>query len=160
MAILTKSGRVGMAEAMAAQPVFMAWGRGDPEWGESPPGESVEATALNQVIGYRKAARVRFCTPDPEGDIVVSSGRFRISDTPTNHLYLQFLFDFNTAPDEVIREMGIYLGAQPNAGLPPGQEYFQPDELEHKGTLLLLEYRKPLYRDIGVRETFEYVITL
>ncbi|WP_073585037.1 hypothetical protein [Vibrio quintilis] len=159
VAILTKSGRTAIAQSIAAQPVFMAWGHGDTEWEETPPSESVTSTALLDTVGYRKASRVLFCEPDPDGEIVVTSGRFKLSDTPTNHLFCEFRFDFEDAQGETLREVGVMVGTEPKADAPAGQFYFQPEELEKSGTLLLLEHRKPLYRDTGVRETFEFVIT-
>ncbi|CAM3692233.1 hypothetical protein VA7868_03739 [Vibrio aerogenes CECT 7868] len=159
MAILTKSGRTAIAQSIAAQPVFMAWGRGESAWEETPPSEPVTSTALVDTVGFRKSSRVLFCEPDPDGEIVVTSGRFKLSDTPTNHLFCEFRFDFEDAQGETLREVGVMVGTTPKADTPAGQFYFKPEELDKDGTLLLLEYRKPLYRDIGVRETFEFVIT-
>lgn len=159
MATLTKSGRTAMAKAISNLPVYMCWGQGNPEWGETPPAEEVTATALLDAVGYRTASSVQFCEPSIDGAIAISSGRFAVSQDPTNHLYLKFVFEFEDAEGTTIREIGVMTGTVPITGLPQGQSYFQPGEITSAGDLLLLEHRKPLYREVGVRETFEFVVT-
>ncbi|WDE04669.1 hypothetical protein SG34_025620 [Thalassomonas viridans] len=159
MAILTQSGRIALAEFVASQPIFIGWGRGDVSWGDNPPAEQITSTALLDALGYRKASRVKFCQPDSEGGIEVPTGKFSLVESPTNHIYLEFNFDFDNALGETLREVGVMVDSQPKAGLPDGQYYFTPDELESTGSLMLLEHRKPLFRDQGVRETFEFVLS-
>lgn len=159
MAILTKSGRAAMAKAVADQPVFMCWGKGDENWPSPPPDESINASELIDVVGYRKATLISYCEPDPNGEIVIPSGTFTLSQENTHHLYLRFVFDFEDGLSETIREVGILIGTEPKPGLPPGQYYFTPDQVETAGMLLLVEHREPILREMGVRETFEFVVT-
>ncbi len=159
MAILTKSGRIAMAKAIAGLPIFMCWGQGGPGWEEEPPAELVTAAALLDVVGYRAAASVQFCETATDGEISIPSGRFTVSQEPTNHLYLRFVFDFEDAEGKTIREIGVMTGTTTIPDLPEGQHYFLPEQVQSAGDLLLLEHRKPLYREIGVRETFEFVVT-
>ncbi|MEM1000463.1 MAG: hypothetical protein AAGN35_25650 [Bacteroidota bacterium] len=159
MAILTKSGRTAMAKAIADQPVFMGWGKGDPNWDSPPPDESVNATGLIDPVGYRKATSVAYCVPDPDGEISIPSGRFREVNELTHHLYFRFVYDFEDGLSESIREVAIFIGTEPKSDLPPGQFYFSPEQIDNPGMLLLLEHRERILREVGVRETFEFVVT-
>ena len=141
MAILTTSGRTAMAVAIAAQPLHLAWGSGDPAWDDALIPEPIDATALVQEVGRRAVTLVQFCQPDPDGELIVPSGRFAISAEPTQHLYLRFNFDFADAAAGLIREAGVFLGSVVQSGLPEGQRYFAPADLASPGTLLALERR-------------------
>ena len=159
MAILTQSGRTALAEFVASQAIFIGWGRGDISWGDNPPDEQVISTTLLDAFGYRKASRIKFCQPDTNGEIEVPTGKFTLTETPTNHVYLEFNFDFDNGLGETIREVAVMVGSEAKAELPAGQYYFTPQQLESIGRLMLLEHRKPLFRDQGVRETFEFVLS-
>ncbi len=148
-----------MAKAIAEKPIFMCWGEGEENWGENPPKESIESTELAQAVGYRKASTVQFCEPTTEGDIVIPTGRFKISEAPTNHLHFKFNFDFEDAQGKTIQEIGVLVGTAIQDNMPEGQEYFEVDQIKDQGSLLLIEYRKPLYREVGARETFEFVVS-
>lgn len=159
MATLTDSGRIAMAKAIADLPIFMSWGEGDGAWTETVPDELVTATSLQNVVGYRQATSVQFCEESPDGEISIPAGTFTVSETPTRHLYLKFVFDFEDASGGTIREIGVKTGTTTAEGLPEGRQYFLPAEITAAGDLLLIEHRKPIYREIGVRETFEFVVT-
>ena len=98
MAILVNSGRAAAAAAVKAQPIHMAWSSGDPSWDEAPVPELATAETLLNELGRRRASQVLFCTPDPQGELVVPTGRFTASTAPTKHLYMRFAFDFVDAP--------------------------------------------------------------
>ena len=158
MSVLTDSGRAVIAESIAERPIHLAWGIGDGQW-DTPPAEDVAATGLINEVGRRKVFQVSHVAPADDGDIVVPTGRFTPSDVPTGHLYLAFRFDFEDAANEVIRELGVFVGTQPKDTAPPGKLYLLPDELADGGTLLLLEHIAPLYRNAASRQTFEFVIS-
>lgn len=158
MSVLTDSGRAVIAESVAQRPIHLAWGTGDGEW-DTPPSEDVAAVALIHEVGRRKVFQVSHVAPADDGEIVVPTGRFTLSDAPTGHLYLSFRFDFEDAADEVIRELGVFVGSVPADGVPSGKLYLLPDELADPGTLLLIENISPLYRNAASRQTFEFVIS-
>lgn len=162
MAILTKSGRIAIAKAIASRPLHLAWGQGDETWPVDPPPEDTEATALLDEVGRRYALEVAFVVPNEQGEIVVEgSGRYSRSPTPTNNLYLQFKYDFADGATAVIRELGVFVDTELIDGLPPGQEYFVPSEIADggSGTLLHLEHTTPNYRSPATRESYEVIIT-
>nr|VFK12763.1 MAG: hypothetical protein BECKLFY1418C_GA0070996_100176 [Candidatus Kentron sp. LFY] len=160
MAILTRAGRAAIVESLMLQPIHLAWGTGDIAWGDDPPpAESVEATGLIQEVGRRVASDVGFAEPDDNGDIVVPTGRFARVETPTNHLYLKFQYDFEDGSEHVIRELGVFVGTQFIEDLPPGQRYFLPEHIANPGTLLVFENTLPNHRSVATRETYEFVTT-
>lgn len=158
MAILTDSGRAAVAAAIKAQAVHLAWGSGSTDWDVTPPTENISTTALLAEVGRRKVTQALFCTPSPTGEIVVSEGRFTISDTPTKYLYLRFAFDFTDAQDAVIRELGIFVGTVVDPVVPAGQDYIVPAEVDDQGQLLALEYIDKLQRSPQIRQQFEFVV--
>jgi hypothetical protein len=159
MPILTRSGRVVIAEAIQLRPVHFAWGTGDNAWTTSPPAEDIDATALMNEIGRRTADEVAYVVPDEDGLIVLPSGSFTLSPTPTRHLYCRVRFGFTDAPTSVIRELAIFVGTETDSGLPPGQRYFLPAEITDPGRILHLEHFQPIYRSTVNEESFEVVIT-
>ena len=160
MATLTHSGRAALAAALAAQTLHFAWGTGDPAWESAPVPESVDATALEHEIGRRLVTQVQFVIDDPAGEIVVPTGRYSVSATPTRHLLFRIAYDFADAPAAVIREVALFAGTEVLAGLPAGQRYFEPAQIVAPGTLVAIERVTPIPRTPATRETFEHVITL
>lgn len=159
MAILTNSGRVAMAQSVKAQPIHLAWGSGSAAWDTTPVPESITATALLAEIGRRAATYVQYCEPNEAGAIIVPTGRFSETATPTKHLYMRFAFDFTDAPTSTIRELAVFVGTQIAAGLPAGQMYFEPGQVTNPGTLLVIEHIQKFERSASVRQTFEFVVT-
>ncbi|WP_341816342.1 hypothetical protein [Wolbachia endosymbiont (group A) of Nomada goodeniana] len=129
------------------------------EYSESTPPELITSEKLLNELGRRTANEVLFCTGDENGELLTPSGRFRPSNVPTNNLYLKFTFDFTDAANQVIRELGVMVGTKVKEGLPRGQRYFEPKDVENPGILLVLEHTVPLIRTSATRETFSFVVT-
>lgn len=159
MSILTKSGRVVIAESIQLRALHMAWGTGDGAWTTSPAAEDPDSTALLAEIGRRTVDEASFVVPDVAGSIILPSGNFNPSVTPTNHLYVRTKFVFTDAPSSVIREMAIFVGSTMIGGLPGGQRYFTPAQVATPGRMLHLQNFQPIYRSPAVEESFEVVIS-
>ncbi|WP_264704349.1 hypothetical protein [Wolbachia endosymbiont (group B) of Apotomis betuletana] len=129
------------------------------EYTESTPPELITSEKLLNELGRRTADEVLFCTGDENGELLTPTGRFNPSNVPTNNLYLKFNFDFNDAANQVIRELGVMVGTKIKEGLPEGQRYFEPKDVENPGILLVLEHTVPLIRTAATRETFSFVVT-
>ncbi|MBP2227544.1 hypothetical protein J2847_000824 [Azospirillum agricola] len=123
------------------------------------PAEDPAATALRAEVGRRLVEEVEFVTPDPAGGIVVPTGRYAVSATPTQHLFLRVRFDFTDAATATVREQALFVGTATDPALPPGQRYFSAAEVEDPGILLLLQHSVPIVRQPSTRETFEFVVT-
>jgi hypothetical protein len=158
-AVLTTSGRTAIATAIKARTAHLAWGSGDPSWGNTPPAPPANATALLAEVGRRKATLVDYCAPDANGSISAPEGKFSISATPTNNLYFKFHFEFEEGVGSTIREQAIFLDTVAAVGVPAGQFYLTPVQVAQPGTLLVIERRAPIIREITTRQLFEFVVT-
>lgn len=159
MAVLQDDGRIALAVAVAAQPIHLAWGRGSPDWDTTPEPEPTNATALVDEVARRLVTFVGYAQPDVAGEIELPSGdRYAVVAGPTQWVYIRTVFNFADAEGETLRELGIFLGAQPVAGLPPGQRYFTPAQIAQPGRLYTLDRLPRFTRNGAVRQTFEYVL--
>ncbi|WP_339048023.1 hypothetical protein [Candidatus Mesenet endosymbiont of Phosphuga atrata] len=129
------------------------------EYTQSTPPELINSTKLINEVGRRTADEVIFCSGDEEGELITPTGRFKPSSLPTGSLYLKFTFDFTDAANQVIRELGVMVGTKVKEELPPGQRYFEPQDIIDHGILLVLEHTVPLIRTAATRETFSFVVT-
>ena len=160
MATLTTTGRAGLAASVAARQIFLGLGAGNVAWdSEGTPPETIESSVLATPLGYRKAAQVSFVTPDEQGGIVLPSGRYDLSATQTNHLYLRFTLDFENISSSTIRETAVFLDTEVDEQLPSGQLFFEALEITDPGTLYLIEHVPAIIRTPATRETFEFVLT-
>lgn len=157
-AVFTTDGRIVLATATKALTAHLAWGTGNPAWGDNPPTPPVNTTALVAEVGRRQATLVEFCVPDPNGAISVTEGRFAVTSTPSPLIYLKFHFEFEEAVGSTIREMAIFIGTVAASGVPPGQFYLTPSQVANPGRTLLAERRAPIVRENTTRELLEYVV--
>lgn len=159
MSILAAAGRIAIAETIFAQPLHLAWGTGDNAWTATVPPVAGTETALRAEVGRRRATLVQYVVPDAVGAIGLPEGNFSVSETPTRSLYIKTDFDFSEASGAAIREIGLFVRAVTQSGLPAGQEYFTPDQITSPGRLLHLKNFQPIYRFPNNRERFEIVMT-
>jgi len=127
---------------------------GTPQMGSS-------EVALVDEVGRRSAASVEFVVPDPDGAIYTPGGsRWTISIEATRYLYVSVLFDFLEAADETIREVGIFVDGTRKAGVPEGQLYLTPDQVDSPGYLMLLDRFAGKTRSPSERQGFSYVLVI
>lgn len=104
------------------------------------PTEPSGATGLVNELGRRVVDSAQFLVVDANGVIVDPSGaHFSVTATQTNMGLFTATFDYGDAPTATIREIAIFTASVPVAGLPDGQRYFTPDQLQSTGTLLSLQ---------------------
>lgn len=160
MAIITIPGRAGIARSVRANQLFIAWGTGSEEWtGSEKVAEESTQTSLFREIGRRLVDETYFVVGDDQGDLVTPSGRWGISESPTHQLYVRAQFDYTDGNGYTIREYGLFLNTVVSSGLPVGQRYFLPTEIEDQGELLMLENCVPLIRTGDTRHTCSFVVT-
>jgi hypothetical protein len=159
MAVLQDIGRIALAQAVAAQTIHIAWGRGLPAWDAVPEPEPSNATALVDEVGRRLVTDIAFVTPDAAGEIEMPNGdRYAPSATPTPWLYLRCTFGFTDAQGETLREMGVFFGTTNEAHVPIGQRYLLPADIAEPGKLYTLERRAAYPRSGSVRQVEEIVL--
>lgn len=171
-ATLTHIGRAALVKAVMSRPLTLAWGTGDPAWNKKDAEwpSLVYATALTNEIGRRVPSYAAFALPDDNGDIVVSKGvlpdgkvvkaRYRIVTEPTPYLYVRVDYDFEEGGVSLINEIGLFMDAVPKAGLPPGQRYFLPHEIEEPGLLLAAQISTPITRSPAMQQGVNFVLPL
>ena len=109
--------------------------------------------------------------PDEAGDIIipgsvsandaVQEARYRKSDTPTPYLYIYVQYDYGDASNAVIREYGLFMGTTLTEGLPPGQRYFTPAQVQDTGLLMAVQIvTPPINRSPSVRQSVEFVMPI
>lgn len=125
----------------------------------SHPPESIGQTALLREVGRRVVDEVHFVVADPDGEIVVPTGRYRLVIAPSNHLFIRVRFDFEDAATSIVREQGLFVSTQTDPDLPIGQKFFLPAQISDPGILLVLQNSVPIVRQPSTRETFEFVVT-
>jgi hypothetical protein len=166
MAILTTSGRTAMAQAVAAQPLHLAWGSGDAAWDAQPGGkvpETIARTALLAEVGRRGGPALQYVISDVAGAISLPSGRWTVVNYPTNNLYMRFAYDFEDGATSLIRELGIFVGTVIKPAVltaTPGKLYFTPTEILTPGTLLALQHVSKVTRSAETRQAYEFVLVL
>lgn len=160
MAIITISGRAGMARSIRSNQLFIAWGTGSEEWTTNEKvAEETTQTELFREIGRRIVDETYYVVGDDQGTLVTPSGRWRISENPTHQLYVSTRFDYTDGNGYTIREYGLFLNTVVDSNLPIGQRYFLPTDIEDPGELLMLENCVPLIRTGDTRHTCSFVVT-
>lgn len=121
---------------------------------------SDDVNALLNEIGRRKPASKAYVIKDPNGDIQANNFKWSQVNYPTENIFLSFRFNDDEGIGSSIYQIGVFIGAVFNSGLPAGQMYFTPAQLQDPGSLYLLENYEPFPRNTGTRPSFEIVITL
>ncbi|MBI1207465.1 MAG: hypothetical protein GC191_09290 [Azospirillum sp.] len=160
MAVMVTRGKTAFAIALAARPLHLAWGAGDPAWDTTPVTEPLNATGLVAELGRRAPGVLEYCTPLVGGSIVVPNGSFQPSGAATNCIHFVFYFDYLDAPDGVIRELGLFAGTEISGSVPGGQTYFQPGDVLDAGDLLALQRIGKINRTSAIRQSFEFVLVI
>ncbi|NSW86777.1 MAG: DUF4815 domain-containing protein [Syntrophobacteraceae bacterium] len=115
--------------------------------------------ALELEKGRRLVTLKTYAVEDPNGSIIANGTKWSSTDTPTRNLYLQFKFDADDAPTDIIYQLGIFMGTTPAEGVAPDKQYLLPSEIGNAGILFMAENVAPFARNPATREMFEYVIT-
>lgn len=159
MAVLQDRGRIALAGAVAALPIYLAWGRGLSAWDGATPPEPTDATTLVDEIGRRLVTAWQYVRPEPTGEIELPDGTsYTVSAQPTKWLHLRWTFDYADAANEDVRELGIFLGGTLVEGLPAGQRYFTAAQVLAPGELYTLERFEKWKRNPSTRQVQEMVL--
>ena len=123
------------------------------------PTDTQYETGLIDEVGRRINVSKQYVYPHLSGEIYAGTGRYAHSDTPTRFILYEFLFDNLDADGEPIREVGLFADTQIMEGLPSGQRYFLPNQVEQEGTVLFkTNLDGVITRLSAVREQFSTVI--
>lgn len=156
MGVLVNAGRIKMCSLLKASTLHVAWGNGSVAWDSTPEAEPLSATTLVAEVGRRVATQVEFCVPDDGGDIITPAGKFSISPSPTQSLYIRANFDFTDSVGETIREAAVFVSGTVSA--PPGTTYFLPEHVTSGGSMLILKRFTGFVRGDTTNETLNFVL--
>lgn len=130
----------------------------DDAWTDSPPSAKINHTKLYNEVGRRRAITKKYVKPDVNGDIDTPKGRWSESLVPTRYVYLQVGYALTDAADQIIYQLGTYVGTAGKPGF-ENANYLLPDQILDFGTLFALSNVSPIYRNSSTREIRELVIT-
>ncbi len=174
LATLTNSGRAAIAQAICERTIHIGWGTGEEGWDsladQQLPG-LLERIALFNEVGRRLVSVKGYCLPDSQGEIVVPVGqmpdgsvdvaRYAQSVKPTPYLYFRAGYDFGDGANATIRELGLFMDTEIKTGLPAGQLYFLPSQIQSAGRLLAMQILRPsILRSPSIRQTIEFVLPI
>lgn len=161
MAVLTNTGKQQLANVFKSFDYWLAWGSGDDAWDAHLVAEDVSDTSLVNELGRRKASVIEFCTPSDTGDIVVPSGRYTPSATPTYYIHLRFEFQLTDSPEATIRECGVFAHTVLTDDVPDPDGYVTPAYLKDPGSLIMEERfgNKVVLKD-SAKRAFDFVISI
>lgn len=158
MAEFLRSGRIAAAKIFAAQTLHVAWGAGLPAWDATPESVNVADEALVAEVGRRLVTGARYAELDTAGDVIVDGVHYSVTNTPTNRLYVETTFQQADSPGADIREVAVFVGGTTAAGLPAGQLYFLPAQVETPGDMVVLEHIAVVHHTSSNEQTFRFVI--
>ncbi|GKT21642.1 hypothetical protein [Acidovorax sp. SUPP3334] len=140
-------------------PIYLAWGRGLPQWDAQIEPEPTTSLTLVDEIGRRLATSVQFAEPHADGEIELpDASRYRVSVAETKWLYVTWVFNYADAAGETVRELGVFLGGELVAGLPPGQRYFTAAQVAQPGDLYTMERFDKFTRSASTRQVQAFVL--
>jgi hypothetical protein len=67
--------------------------------------------------------------------------------------------DNEDAVGQTIYQVGLFMDLKPAEEVLEGELFLTPDKVADTGTLLVAENVRPFYRQPGIREVFEFVLT-
>ncbi len=105
-----------IVDAATAGGFWPAWGRGDPAWDEIPDDDVTGEVALEDALGIFPGTMV-YVEPDVAGAITMRGGsRWTIAAGQTPYMLIEAPYTGAHEPTAAIREVGLYIGAEPEAG--------------------------------------------
>lgn len=168
--VTQESGRIAVAKAIKAQKVFVVLANGDPAQDALSLAQIVAGTPnnANAVQGEfgRRLATVAYVNLDPAGSIEVFdyaaqiNRRYAPSAVPTAFLRVQATFENAEGKGQELREVGIFIGGETDAALPPGQQWFTPAQVIQAGDCYQLARMERVTLDGARRAMHDTVIPI
>lgn len=163
-AILTRAARILFAKHLKEGTLHIAFCTGSSSWDSLTPTPypvyTVNQTTVTAEFVRKIVLNKQFVTPDAEGEVIVESGRFAFTSTPTEHLYCKATLEPSEYSTSIIREFGLFYGATVQTGLPSGQLLFTPGQVTSVGTLCMVKRIAKRQRTATTRQLCEFVWTV
>ncbi len=139
---------------------WLAIGEGEEHWGETPPSVPLDVEGLSGLQGFVRARQTAFVIPAAGGEIVTNGGmKWTSSVEPTRYLFVKFVLEFADAQPSILREIAVYLDAEPKDDVPPGQNYIPAGDMTSFGHLYGIDRFSAIVRDGSKRQVFTTIMT-
>ena len=164
MATFVETGHIAIATSLFKETFYLALGTLPKDYQkkwtveQEPPPFNPKNDSLILPIGYKVETLKKFVKEDENGTIEALGKRWSIVDYPTRNIYLEFKLDKEDASLQTIYQTGIYIRTKLKEGLPQGQQYFLPDQIEEEGILLVAENTRPYFKNPGEIKTYFTVL--
>lgn len=110
----------------------------------STPSAALEQTVLQAEVGRLAPTALDFCLPvaevldsDNAVTVYIGSDLYAIVQRPTRMLLARAHLLPNDGTGDPIRAYGLFMGCAVDAQLPPGQQFYEPDQVTETGVLAL-----------------------
>ncbi|MGM0883706.1 MAG: hypothetical protein ACQEXQ_22065 [Bacillota bacterium] len=144
--------------------IWIGLGKPTP-WNETDSVPEVSASAqLSEPIGYKKAEKVRFVVPDPEGDIIQFEQKWKIipdeeaMESFSRWVYIAAWIAGTELPAVSYRQSAIVTGLELAPETPPGKLAVTAEEVSSHGYALVVNNRSPIHRAEDQREYLEFIV--
>lgn len=118
-----------------------------------------------ELAGYKKVESAFLVIPDESGDLEYRNTRWKIvteAEAPekgARWVYISSYLSYNELPTDIVyRQIGVVSGLKAIEGIPSSKYALLPDEVEKAGLLEVIDNRKPVYRDMDIREHMKLII--
>lgn len=134
-------------------------------WNESDSVPEVSGSSLlAEPIGYKKAEKVRFVVPDPEGDIIQFEQRWKIISEEeamsglVRWVYVAAWITGTELPAVSYRQSAIVTDLVLAEATLPGKLAVTAEEVSGHGYALVVNNRSPIHRTEDQREYLEFIV--
>ena len=130
------------------------------------PQPNLTTQALVAEVGRVPVSSVLYILPfdeaeDPEANfILVEGAKYALMADPTRMLLFQGHLNASDGVGEPIREYGLFSRCAVDPELPPGQVYFEGEEVTEPGTYVIAKHRSPVPHDGTVGLDMSIIIEL
>ena len=120
---------------------------------------------LEGLLGVKKVERMYLVVPDVNGSLLYRDTRWSVVglDDAFNEgarwVYLSTSLSYNELPIDIsYRQIGIMTGVQRVEGVDPSKYTLELDEISDQGITEVIDYRKPIYRELDQREELVLIV--
>ncbi len=120
---------------------------------------------MKEIIGFKRVEFKAMVVQDDAGTLDYRNVKWRVVD-PENAVkegarwvYVATGLSYNELPVEnPYRQIGVHTGLKPVEGVLSTLYALLPNQVSDEGLLEVIDYRKPVYRDMDVRERIKLIL--
>ncbi len=135
----------------------------------NPPEPDADATALTEVVGYKKISQNTLVVPDDNGTIEIYGVKWRTVDAndayteKARHVWIQAQINYDELPVDIsYRQIGIFSGLvrdPVDLAANPGRTVLLPVHVDDPGIIEYIYHDRPIPRALNRRDIINVVIT-